>query len=104
VAVDVAEPPAVVTLIFTVAAAWALETAVTFVGDVTVKLVAAVVPNVTEVAPNRPVPVRVTEVPPLVVPAVGVKDVMVGVTLIAGETGIAARVPPVSVFSLVTKV
>ena len=67
-----------VTLTVTVPATWASVTAVTFVGDVTVKLVAAVVPNVTEVAPNRPVPVMATVVPPLVVPEVGVTEEIVG--------------------------
>ena len=49
------------------------------VGDVTVKLVAGVVPNWTAVAPMRFVPVMVTVVPPLVVPDVGVNEAMVGV-------------------------
>ena len=48
-------------------------------GDVTVKLVAGVVPNWTAVAPMRFVPVMVTVVPPLVVPDVGVNEAMVGV-------------------------
>jgi len=53
--------------------------AVTLVGDVTEKLAAVVDPNLTEVAPKSPVPVMATEVPPLVVPDVGVNEVMVGV-------------------------
>ena len=65
-------------------AAWALVTALMVVGLVTVKLAAVVVPNLTEVAPVRSVPVMVTVVPPLVVPAVGVNEVMVG----AGATNV----------------
>ena len=68
-----------VTATVTVPATWASVTAVTVDGDVTVKLVAGVVPNLTAVAPKRFVPVIVTVVPPLVVPEVGVKVEMVGV-------------------------
>jgi len=75
----VAVPPAVVTFTVTVPAMWALVTAFTVVGLVTVKLAAAVDPNLTAVAPSKPVPVMVTVDPPLVVPEVGVKDVIVGV-------------------------
>ena len=72
-------PPAVVTLTFTVPATWALVTALTTVGLVTVKDVAVVVPKWTAVAPMNPVPVILTVVPPLVVPDVGVSEVTVGV-------------------------
>ena len=48
---DVAVPPAVVTLRLTVPATWGLVTALMVVGDVTVKLLAVVVPNLTTVAP-----------------------------------------------------
>ncbi len=41
-------------------------------------MAAAVVPNLTEVAPVKLVPVTVTVVPPELVPLVGVKLVMVG--------------------------
>ena len=68
-----------VTLSVTVPAACAPVTALRVVGDVTVKLVAGVVPNWTAVAPMRFVPVMVTVVPPLVVPDVGVNEAMVGV-------------------------
>ncbi len=71
-------PPAVVILIVTVPATCAPVTALTVVGDVTVKLVAGVVPNWTAVAPIRFVPVIVTVVPPLVVPDVGVNEEMLG--------------------------
>src|SRR3974390_2622330 len=49
------------------------------VGDVNVKLVAVVAPNLTAVAPMRFAPVILTVVPPLVVPEVGVSAAMVGV-------------------------
>jgi hypothetical protein len=83
-AVEVAVPPEVVTLIFTVPAACALVLATTLLVPVTEKLVAGVVPNVTEVAPFRLVPVMATVVPPLVDPLVGVNEVMVG----AGATNL----------------
>ena len=44
----------------------------------TAKLVAAKVPNLTAVAPERLVPVTVTRVPPATGPAVGLTDVTVG--------------------------
>ena len=78
VARRVAVPPAVVTLTLTAPATWALVMALRVVGDVTVKLVAVVVPNWTAVAPIRFVPVMVTVVPPLVVPDVGVNEEMLG--------------------------
>jgi hypothetical protein len=68
----------------TVPAACALVLATTLVVPVTEKLVAVVVPNLTEVAPFRLVPVIVTVVPPLVDPPVGVNEVMVG----AGATNL----------------
>ena len=77
-----AVPPAVVTFTVTVPAAWGLVTALMVVGLVTVKLLAVVVPNLTEVVekpvPLNPVPVMVTVVVPEVVPVAGVNEVMVG--------------------------
>nr|MCA1071701.1 hypothetical protein [Delftia acidovorans] len=52
--------------------------AVIWVVLLTVKPVAAVAPKVTAVAPVKFVPVRVTEVPPAVGPAVGEMDDTVG--------------------------
>jgi hypothetical protein len=75
---DVAVPPAVVTEMLTVPAACALVLATTLVVPVTEKLVAVVVPNLTEVAPFRLVPVMVTVVPPSVEPVVGVNEVIAG--------------------------
>ena len=49
----------------------------------TVKVVAAVAPNFTAVAPVKLVPVTVTEVPPVVGPEVGLTAVTVG----AGDVG-----------------
>ena len=73
-----AVPPGVVTEIVTVPAARDLVTALMVVALVTVKLAAAVPPNVTAVAPVRLVPVMVTVVPPAVGPVVGTKLVIVG--------------------------
>ena len=64
-------PPGVVTLTSTVPAASVGETAVIEVAELTVKLVASVEPNLTEVAPVNPTPVMVTVVPPPTGPRVG---------------------------------
>ena len=53
--------------------------AVIEVAELTVKLVALAVPNLTAVAPENAVPVMVTDVPPVVGPAFGATDVTVGV-------------------------
>ncbi len=74
---DVAVPPAVVTLTLTAPATWGLVLAWTVV-LVLEMIVAAVVPNLTKVAPLKFVPVTVTVVPPLVVPEVGVTALIVG--------------------------
>ena len=74
---DVPVPPTVVTLTVT-APVPAGETAVIDVAELTVKLAAAVPPNVTAVAPVNPVPVIVTLVPPVAGPEVGERPVMVG--------------------------
>jgi hypothetical protein len=77
-AADVAEvPPGLVTRRSTVPAP-AGDVAVIDVAELTVKLVAAVAPKVTAVAPVNPVPVTVTTVPPAVGPAVGEIEVTVG--------------------------
>ncbi len=90
----VAVPPAVVTYTVTVTGAWVLVTALMVVGDVTVKLLAVVVPNFTEVAPMKPVPVMVTVVVPEVVPVVGVNEVMVGTGATNLKSEAAVAVPP----------
>ena len=54
------------------------DVAVIDVDELTVKLVAAVAPNVTAVAPVKPVPVTVTTVPPVCGPVVGEIEVTVG--------------------------
>jgi hypothetical protein len=54
------------------------DVAVIDVVELTVKLVAAVAPKVTAVVPVKFVPVIVTEVPPVVGPAVGEIEVTVG--------------------------
>ena len=77
-AAEVAEvPPAAVTRTSTVPAP-AGDVAVIDVAELTVKAVALVTPNVTAVAPVNPVPVIVTDVPPVVGPDVGAIDVTVG--------------------------
>ena len=52
--------------------------AVICVAELTVTLVAAIVPKSTAVAPVKPVPVIVTDVPPLVGPAAGLMPVTAG--------------------------
>ena len=63
-------PPTVVTLTSTVPVP-AGDVAVICVAELTVKLLAAVAPKVTAVAPENPVPVIVTDVPPVAGPDVG---------------------------------
>ena len=70
-------PNTVVTLTSTVPVP-AGEVAVIDVAELTVKPVAGVAPKLTAVAPVKPVPVMVTEVPPAVGPVVGVVEVTVG--------------------------
>ena len=62
----------------TVPAECAGEVAVIEVSLLTVKPVAAVAPKFTAVAPVKPVPVTVTDVPPPVEPLVGLTLVTVG--------------------------
>ena len=78
---DFAEtPPGVVTVTSTLPADSAGLVAAIWVALFTVKLVAAVVPKSTAVAPVRLVPVTVTLVPPAEVPVVGLTAVTVGAT------------------------
>ena len=70
-------PPGVVTITSTVPLLAGLI-AVIWVSLSTVKLVAAVEPNETLVAPVKPLPVMVTLVPPFVDPLVGLTPVTVG--------------------------
>jgi hypothetical protein len=71
-------PPTVVTVTSTVPAASAGVTAVIVVALTTVKLAADTLPNLTALAPVKPVPVIVTLVPPAVGPLVGDTAVTVG--------------------------
>jgi hypothetical protein len=71
-------PPTLVTVMSTVPAACAGEVAVMEVALLTVNVVAAVAPKLTAVAPVKPVPVIVTEVPPVSGPFVGLTFVTVG--------------------------
>ena len=80
-AAEVADvPPAVVTLMSTVPVP-AGAVAVIVVVELKVKLVAAVAPNVTAVAPVKLVPVMVTVVPPAWGPDVGEIEVTVGLAI-----------------------
>lgn len=69
--------PDTVTAILTGPAVPAGVTAVMVVALTTLKLVAAVLPNITAVAPVRFVPVIVTVVPPAAGPLLGETDVIV---------------------------
>jgi hypothetical protein len=71
-------PPGPVTVTLTVPAACAGEVAVIDVALLTTKLVAAVEPKWTAVAPLKLVPVMVTLVPPLTGPTFGLTAVTVG--------------------------
>ena len=62
----------------TLPAAWAGLTAVIFAADTTLKLVAAVPPNATAVAPEKLEPLIVTDVPPAVDPRCGTTEVIAG--------------------------
>ena len=71
-------PPALVTVTSTVPAASAGATAVIELAELTVTLVAATLPKLTVLPATNPVPVIATEVPPVVVPLVGLTAVTVG--------------------------
>ena len=76
---DVADvPPAVVTVTSTVPAEPGGEVVVIVLALTTVNGVAGVTPKVTAVAPVKPVPVIVTEVPPASGPAAGEMPLTVG--------------------------
>jgi hypothetical protein len=78
-ALDVADVPlGVVTVTSMVPEASAGATAVIAVSDTIVKLVAAVAPNVTALAPVKFVPVIVTTLPPLTDPSVALTALTVG--------------------------
>ena len=71
-------PPGVVTVTSTVPSVPAGAVAVMEVGPFTVKFAAAVVLNFTALAPVKPVPVMVTDVPPVLGPEVGLTEVTAG--------------------------
>ncbi len=73
-----AEVPAGVVTVTSTVPVPAGAVAVIGVALLTVKVVAATVPNLTPVAPVKLVPVMVTEVPPAVDPEVGLMPVTVG--------------------------
>ncbi len=62
------------------------ETAVICVGETTVKLAAAMEPNLTDTGPMKFVPVMVTVVPPRVVPAVGVTPGTTALVMVGDAT------------------
>jgi hypothetical protein len=70
-------PDGVVTVTSTVPVP-AGETAVIELAELTVKLVALVAPNLTAVAPVKPLPLTVTVVPPACGPALGLTPLTVG--------------------------
>jgi len=87
----------VVTVTSTVPTEPAGETAVTEVAELTTTPVAAAVPNFTEVAPVRFVPVMVTDVPPAGGPEEGLTAVTVGepgATYVNWSAAPVALVPP----------
>ena len=91
---EVAEvPAALVAVMSTVPAASAGDVAVIWVSELTVKLVAAVLPKLTAVTLIKPVPVMVTDVPPAVVPAAGLTDVITGAPKVYFEPADVAEVP-----------
>ena len=101
---EVAEVPVALTaVISTVPAASAGEVAVIWVSELIVKLVAAVLPKLTAVTLVKPEPEMVTDVPPAVVPAVGLTDVMTGVPKVYLEPAEVVDVPAalVAVISIV---
>jgi hypothetical protein len=71
-------PPGVVTVTSTVPRVPAGEVAVIEVGLFTVNFAAALLANFTALAPANPVPVIVTDVPPVLGPEVGLTPVTVG--------------------------
>src|ERR1700722_7957550 len=71
------------------------DVAVIEVAELTVKLVALVVPNFTAVAPVKLLPVIVTDVPPEAGPVVGEIDVTAGATTyVKWSLGAVTLVPP----------
>jgi hypothetical protein len=92
---DVAEVPTVFVMVMsTVPADSAGLVAVICVPELTVKVVAAVAPNLTAVAPVKLVPVIVTELAPATGPAVGLTEVTAGeVTYVNWSAPLVADVP-----------
>jgi hypothetical protein len=87
-------PPGEVTVTSTVPADSAGLTAVIEVSLLNVTEGAAVVPNLTVESGVNPVPVMVTESPPLVDPAVGLTPVTVGAPNVNSSEPPVAEVPP----------
>ena len=86
-------PAALAAVISTVPAAWAGDVAVIWVSELIVKLVAAVAPKLTAVTSVKPEPVIITDVPPAVVPAVGLTEVMIGAPKVYLEPAEVVEVP-----------
>jgi hypothetical protein len=85
-AAEVAEvPPAVVTVMFKVPGAPTGATAVMEPSLLTVNEVAAVMPNITLVAPVKPLPLMVTLVPPAVLPVLVASEVTLGAAALLTE-------------------
>jgi hypothetical protein len=88
-------PPGVVTVISTIPAVPAGDFMVREVAEATTRLVPAVDPNFTAVAPINPVPVTMTEVPPAIGPLTGEMPVTVGTgAYVNWSAAEVALVPP----------
>jgi hypothetical protein len=97
----VTDPPTAVSVTATGPAAWAGVRSVTLVGLVIRTVVAGDPPKSTATAPRRLVPVIVTGVPPVTLPAGGVTDEMVGLVTKRNGT-LEVAVPPIVVTETVT--
>ena len=80
------------------------EVAVIWVAELTVNPVAAVAPNVTAVAPENPVPVMVTVVPPARGPALGEIEVTTGAATKVNWSAADVADPPPGVVTLTSTV
>ena len=87
----VADVPTEVVTVMSTAPVPEGETAVTWLSLFTVNEVAALVPNFTAVAPVKPEPVTVTDVPPVVAPPVGLIAVICGAPDPCSWVGVAVR-------------
>ena len=97
-------PPTVVTRTSTVAGVCGGVTALICVALAIVKLAAGTTPNLTEVAPENPVPVMVTVVPPECGPLVGLRPVTAGAATYVNLSVLTAGLVPAGVVTLTSTV